>query len=205
MHNVNINHFYCFLRKEHMYQHKDHIGEFDKVMVFGAQSCSGRAMTFHVMTDYGLIRSRVPIHMLCWKEDAPQMPLDYLQLWDCFHENVSVVQYETLLDTRAKVVLKDKSEHWGEYVMTFDWYRNSYSDEPTQYKCLHMIALDNGNYTLQPNNRVFWKNMSFVTKPFPENLDFKVDDKSWRCEGKSDRWIIDGNDDNYYYDIKENK
>jgi hypothetical protein len=142
-----------------MYQHKDHIGEFDKVMVFGAQSCSGSAMTFHVMTDYGLVRSRVPIHMLCWKEDAPLMPLDHLQLWDCFHENVSIVEYDALFDTRAKVVLKDKSEHWGEYVMTFDWYRNSYSDEPSQYKCLHMIALDNGNYTLQPNNRVYWKNM----------------------------------------------
>ncbi len=188
-----------------MYQHKDHIGEFDKVMVFGAQSCSGKAMTFHVMTDYGLVRSRVPIHMLCWKEDAPLMRLDHLQLWDCFHENVSVVEYDALFDTRAKVVLKDKSEHWGEYLMTFDWYRNSYSDEPSQYKCLHMIALDNGNYTLQPNNRVYWKNMSFVTKPFPTNPDFKVDNKSWRCEGESDRWIIDGNDDSYYYDIKENK
>jgi hypothetical protein len=68
-----------------------------------------------------------------------------------------------------------------------------------------MIALDNGNYTLQPNNRVYWKNMSFVTKPFPKNPDFKVDNTSWRCEGESDRWIIDGHDDNYYYDIKENK
>ena len=44
--------------------------------------------------------------------------------------------------------------------------------------------------------------MSFVTKPFPENPDFKVDDKVFRCESASDRWLIDGDDDSYYYDLK---
>jgi len=203
MHNINIKHFYCYLRKEHLYQHKTHIGEYDKVLVFGAQSCSGKALTFHVMTDYGIVRSRVPIHMLCSKPDTKHLPLDYLQLWDCFDENVSVVEYETLFDCRAKVVLKDRTDHWVNYLMTFDWYRNSYSDEPSQYKSLHMIELDNGNFTLQPNNRIYWKNMSFVTKPFPKTPDFLVDNKEWRCEGVSDRWIIDGEDDQYYYDLKE--
>lgn len=205
MHNTNINHFYCYLRKEHMYQHKKHVGEFDKVLVFGAQSCSGKALTFHILTDYGIVRSRVPIHMLCSSPEAKPMPLDYLQLWDCFHENVSVIEYDTLHDCRAKVVLKDGTTHWGNYMMTFDWYRNGYSDEPTQYKSLHMINLDNGNYTLQPNNRIYWKNMSFVTKPFPINPDFLVDDKEWKCESASDRWIINGDDDSYYYNLKETK
>ena len=203
MHNTNIKHFYCYLRKEHMYQHKTHIGEYDKVLVFGAQSCAGKALTFHIMTDYGIVRSRVPIHMLCSKPDTKQLPLDYLQLWDCFDENVSVVEYDALFDCRAKVILKDHTEHWGNYLMTFDWYRNSYSDEPSQYKSLHMIELDNGNFTLQPNNRIYWKNMSFVTKPFPKAPDFLVDNKEWRCEGTSDRWIIDGEDDQYYYNLKE--
>jgi hypothetical protein len=45
--------------------------------------------------------------------------------------------------------------------------------------------------------------MSFVTKPFPTKPDFKVDNKIFRCEGSSDRWIIDGDDDNYYYNLKE--
>lgn len=122
------------------------------------------SMTFHVMTDYGIVRSRVPIHMFIGKQMHHRGPLDHLQLWDCFHENVTVTEYDALFDCRAKVILKDGSVHWGDYVMTFDWYRNAYSNEPTQYKCLHMIALDCGNYALQPNNRIYWKNMSFVTK-----------------------------------------
>ena len=48
--------------------------------------------------------------------------------------------------------------------------------------------------------------MSFVTKPFPNQTRFlKLMNKSFRCEATSDRWIIDGDDDHYYYDLKNNK
>jgi len=190
------------MRKEHMYQHKDHIGEFVKVSVFAAQSNPDRALLFHVLTDDGLVRSRVPIHMLCHKQTAPQIPLDYLQLWDCFSVNCTVVVYDYLKASRMQTVLKDGQKLWGDYMMSFDWYGNPYSDEPTQYKSLHLIRLDNGCYTLQPNNRIYWKHMSFVTNPFPANPDFKVDDKVFRCEAASDRWLIEGDDDSYYYNLK---
>ena len=202
--NINIPHFYAYIRKEHMYQHVNHIGEFVKVVVFAAQSNSERALLFHVLTDDGIIRSRVPVHMLCSKTDAPLLPLDYLQLWDCFSVNCTVTPFDYLKGSRAKVILKDGSSYWGNYMMTFDWYDNPFSDEPSQYKCLHMIALDNGNYTLQPNNRIFWKHMSFVTNPFPSAPDYKVDNKIFKCESISDRWIINGDDNNYYYTLEEN-
>ena len=41
--NINIPHFYCYMKKEHMYQHKAHIGEFVKVTAFAAQSNPDRA------------------------------------------------------------------------------------------------------------------------------------------------------------------
>lgn len=203
MYNLNIPHFYCLLRKEHLYQNNKHFGEYENVAVFGAQSNAGKALLFTVMLDNGTIRSRVPIHMLCHKESKANQ-LDVLQLWDCFSENVTVTTYNFLRGARAKVIFKDKTNCWGNYMMTFDWYDNPYSDEPSQYKCLHMIKLDDGNFALQPNNRIFWKEMSFTTKPFPENPDYKVDNAPFRCEDKSDRWII-SDDDNYYYDIKSTK
>lgn len=202
MYNLNIPHFYCLLRKEHLYQDKNFKGEYEKVTVFGAQSSPSRAMLFNVMLDNGTIRSRVPINKLCSKPCEIQQ-LDLLQLWDCFSIKSTVISYDYLNGARAKVIFKDKTSCWGNYMMTFDWYDNPYSDEPSQYKCLHMIELDNGNYTLQPNNRIFWKEMSFTTKPFPENPDYKVDDKIYRCEDKSDRWILSGDDDKYYYDIEK--
>jgi len=199
--NLNIPHFYCFLRKEHLYQGKKFKNEYEKVVVFGAQSNSSKALLFHVMLDNGTLRSRVPIHMLC-SNPCEEQPLDYLQLWDCFSEKCTVIQYEYLKGTRAKVIFKDNTHCWGNYLMTFDWYENSFSEEPTQYKCLHMISLDNGNYALQPNNRIFWKEMSFTTKPFPEKPDYMVDSETFRCESKSDRWILTGDDENLYYEHK---
>ncbi len=202
MYNINIPHFYCLLRKDHLYQGESHLGEYEKVTVFSAQSNSERALLFNVLLDNGTMRSRIPIHKICSKS-CEEQPLDYLQLWDCFSKNVSVIPYDYLRGARAKVIFKDKSHCWGNYMMTFDWYDNAFSDEPSQYKCLHMIELDNGNYALQPNNRIYWKHMSFTTKPFPEIPDYKVDNKTYRCEDKSDRWIISGDDDNYYYDLIE--
>ncbi len=201
--NVNIPHFYCFLRKQHLYGGLDYVGEFEKVCVFSAQSNAGKALLFNVMLDNGTLRSRVPIHMLASCDDADEIPLDFLQLWDCYSENVTVIEYEYLSEMRCKIVFKDGSEHWGSYMMTFDWYRNSFSDEPTQYKCLHMIELDNGCYTLQPNNRIFWRDMSFTTKPFPEKPDYKVDTKVYKTESVSDRWVISGEDSSYYYKIEK--
>lgn len=201
--NVNIPHFYCFLRKEHLYAGESHIGDFEKVCVFAAQSNAGRALLFHVMLDNGTIRSRVPINKLSSSEDSPEMHLDFLQLWDCYSENVCVIEYDYLSEMRCKVIMKDGSEEWGSYMMTFDWYRNPFSDEPTQYKCLHMIEMDNGCYSLQPNNRIFWRDMSFTTKPFPEKPDYKVDSQIYKCESVSDRWLISGEDTSYYYKIEK--
>jgi hypothetical protein len=199
--NVNIPHFYCLLRKEHLYGGLDHAGEFEKVCIFAAQSNSGKALLFNAMLDNGTIRSRVPVHMLCSSESSTKMPLDFLQLWDCYSENICVIEYDYLSEMRCKVVFKDGSSCWGSYVMTFDWFKNPFSDEPTQYKCLHMISLDNGCYALQPNNRIYWRDMSFTTKPFPEKPDYKVDSESFKCESVSDRWVISGDDSSYYYSI----
>jgi hypothetical protein len=174
--NITIPHFYAKMRIEHMYQHDGRQGMQD-VIIFGAQSISGKALTFHVMTEEGAVRSRVPIHMLAWKEDAPKIPLDHLQLWDCFGYEVTCTVYDYLSQSRVKVVFKDGTQEWGNYIMTFDWFDNPYSNEPTQYKAAHLIKLDNGNFALQPNNRLMWRDMSFVTKTFTEKTYWMVDDK----------------------------
>jgi hypothetical protein len=87
--NTSIPHFYAKMRIEHLYQHDGRKGMQD-VIVFGVQSVGGRALTFHIMTDEGAVRSRVPIHMLAWKDDAPKMALD-------------IYNYGTVLDMKYHV------------------------------------------------------------------------------------------------------
>ena len=202
--NISIPHFYAKMRTEHLYQHDGREGLQD-VIIFGAQSNVGQALTFHVMTDDGCVRSRVPIHMIAWKEDTPKKALDHLQLWDCFGYEVVVTRYDYLLQSRVKTMFKDKTKEWGNYLMTFDWHSNSYSEEPTQYKAAHLIKLDDGNFTLQPNNRLMWRDMSFITKAFPKKPDWKVDNKQWTCENISDKWLMNKEDEDIYYYTLDNK
>jgi hypothetical protein len=87
--------------------------------------------------------------------------------------------------------------------MTVDWYKNAYSDEPSDYKCGHILIADDGYLLCQPNNRIFWKDSNWVTKDFPfEPSTFKVDNHIESVEAQSDKWVSEDSN-NYYYDIKK--
>lgn len=176
---------------------------FDNCYAFGIQSVSGKILTFHIMTDYGMLRSRVPISELFFSETQKDIPSDFKQLWDCFSENVSIIEYHYLAEKRCKVILKDKTLVWATYLFTIDWFNNPYSDEPTDYKCGHILAADDGYLMCQPNNRIFWKDSNFITNEFPvEPKTFKVDDTLESVESVSDRWVS-SNTNSFYYDINE--
>jgi hypothetical protein len=203
--NSSIPSFKALVRKSYFTKSESDVNEFYNVYVFGLQSCSGLILTFHVMTDSGMLRSRVPLSEIYFKEPVDDLQDNYKQLWDCFSENVSVVEYDFLAYHKAQIVLRDGSKVWGTYMFTVDWYNNPYSDEPSDYKCGHVFEADNGYMLCQPNNRIFWRDSNWVTKPLPDNLkQFKVDTELVSVENKSNRWVTEDSN-SFYYDTKENK
>lgn len=201
--NANIPSFKALVRKSYFTKQDQDREEFYNVYVFGLQSCAGTILTFHVMTDSGMVRSRVPISEIYTKPPETDIPFNFKQLWDCFSENVSVVEYNFLAFHRAQVVLRDGSKVWGTYMFTVDWFDNPYSDEPSDYKCGHIFESDEGYLMCMPNNRIFWKDSNWVTKSLPENLkQYKVDTELPSVENQSDRWITEDGD-SYYYDMTE--
>lgn len=199
--NSNIPHQKLKVRRSWMTKRDD--AEFDTCCAFAIQSVAGKILTFHIMTDYGMMRSRVPISELFFKEPTNDIPADFKQLWDCFGENVSVIEYSYLSEKRCKVILKDKTVVWATYLFTVDWFNNSYSDEPTDYKCGHVLVADDGYLLCQPNNRIYWKDSNFITKEFPISpKEFKVDSVLQCVETESDRWVSEDSD-SYYYDINK--
>jgi hypothetical protein len=87
--------------------------------------------------------------------------------------------------------------------MTIDWYSNPYSDEPSDYKCGHLLVADEGYLLCQPNNRIYWKDSNWVTKDFPIPVkDIKVDQELISVENVSNKWITEDSDC-FYYDIKK--
>lgn len=203
--NTNIPSFKAFVRKSYFTKNEVDANEFYNVYVFALQSCAGKIVTFHVLTDSGMLRSRVPLSEIYTKIPTNDIPYNYKQLWDCFSENVSVIEYDFLAFHRAEVVLRDGSKVWATYILTIDWYDNPYSDEPSDYKCGHILESDDGYLLCMPNNRIFWKDSNFVTKSLPEDLkQFKVDTELHSVENQSDRWVAEDSN-SFYYDIIKNK
>jgi hypothetical protein len=201
--NSSIPSFKALVRKSYFTKNNKDFNEFYDVYVFGIQSVAGVILTFHVMTDSGMVRSRVPISEIYLTEPKNDIPFNYKQLWDCFSENVAVVDYDFLAYHRAEILLRDGTKVWGTYMFTVDWFNNPYSDEPSDYKCGHIFSADDGYLLCQPNNRIFWKDSNWVTKKLPENLkQFKVDTELPSVENQSDKWITeDGN--SFYYDMNK--
>ena len=201
--NLNIPSFKGLVRKSHLTKNNEDHDTFLNVYCFGIQSVAGVILTFHIMTDDGMVRSRVPISEIYVKEPTNDIPFNYKQLWDCFSENVTVIEYDFLAYHRAEIVLRDGTKVWATYMFTIDWFNNPYSDEPSDYKCGHIFQADDGYLLCQPNNRIFWKDSNFVTKKLPENLkQFKVDTELPSVENQSDRWVSEDTD-SFYYDIKK--
>jgi hypothetical protein len=202
--NSSIPNFKAFVKKSFFTKDDNDSNEYYNVYVFGIQSFAGKILTFHVITDSGMLRSRVPISEIYTKVPTNDIPFYYKQLWDCFSENVAVVEYEFLAFHKAQVVLRNGSKVWATYILTIDWYNNPYSKEPSDYKCGHLLESDDGYLLCMPNNRIFWKDSNFVTKPLPDDLkQFKVDTELPSVENQSDRWVAEDTN-SFYYDIIEN-
>jgi hypothetical protein len=201
--NSNIPSFKALVRKSHFTKNNEDSNIFLNVYCFGLQSISGVILTFHVITDDGMLRSRVPLSEIFIKEPTNDIPFNHKQLWDCFSENVSVIEFEFLKHHKAQIVLRDGTKVWGTYMFTVDWFDNPYSDEPSDYKCGHVFKGDDGYLLCQPNNRIYWKDSNWVTKKLPENLkQFKVDTELLSVENVSDRWVSEDTD-SYYYEMKD--
>ena len=195
--NANIPRFYCYLRKEFLHNGQAHVGEFVKVCVFGVSSIQGRAIGFHALTEDGATFWRLPIHALCQRTDAPAMPLELLQIWDCMSYEVSAIVFERLFEARVRARLPDANWHPGGYMFTLDWHGNEDAQDAGDggHKCAHIIALDNGNYAALPNNCIQWYDPCFVT-PFKDKPDYRTNTRIWKVEREG------VTSDDYFYDFK---
>jgi hypothetical protein len=201
--NHNIPNIKCLVRLSYFTKREEDSDQYSNAYLFGIQSVAGKILTFHVMTDYGMLRSRVPISEIFLKPCTQDIPFYFKQLWDCFSENVSVVLFDYLSDKRCQAVLRDGTKVWATYLFTVDWYNNAYSDEPSDYKCGHVLVADEGYLLCMPNNRIYWKDSNWITGEFPVNpKEIKVDHVLPSVETVSDKWVSE-NTDCFYYQINK--
>lgn len=167
--------FKCNLRKEFLYNCEEHHGEYIECTVFGVASIKGWGFGFHVLLPNGAVFWRLPIHALSHGKDPDPITIFDAQYWDCFNYNISVHRFDFLRDMDVLVYMKSKRPIEGEYMFTIDWCDSDQNQLPThaeipdEHKCAHIIQLEDGNFCAYPNNRIQWREASFVTEPFDKD------------------------------------
>ena len=209
--NANIPVQYSQIKREYLYDLKKHHGEVEDCIIFGITSMGGRAILWHALMENGAIFYRLPITAFIQRgyepESVPSKRLDELELWNSFSYYPTVTSWSILSAASGKYIGKDKKWHHGHYLFTIDWahpetniLNTEHSEIPQEHKCAHILALQNGNYAAQPNNRIIWHVNSYTTdNDWP---DYSVQNTYWDCEGSD--WITEDSD-KMFYDIEEKK
>lgn len=207
--NASIPPIYCQIRREYLYDLKLNKGETEDCVVFGLTSIPGRAVLFHTLLTNGAIFWRLPISAFIQRKfecsGVPNQNLVDLELWNSFSYYPSVNTFDFLIGQKCKYLGVDKKFYAGEYLFTIDWAHpepnildTEHSEIPQEHKCGHVLALDNGNYAIQPNNRILWNVPSFTTAThWP---DYKVQSSYWNVENKD---FISEDNDNMFYEINK--
>ncbi len=208
---ANLPPIQCYVRKEFLYNFEKGQGEYEPCYWISVKSIKGKALYFEsLLTNYGAVYDKLPLSAYVWKTEVDVktlLPLDYIEIWDAFSYNITVLEKSTLSGLHCKVYMKDKKFYDGNYMFTIDSCHSepnelnvSLSQTPNEHKSFNIIKLENGQFAAQPNNRVLFYDQSLtpkgITKP-----DFKVSSKEFFCED-SKKWSA-GNSDDFFYEIEE--
>jgi len=197
-----------YVKKEYLYDLEKGHGELTPGIWISVKSIQGKALYFEtLLTDYGALYDKLPISAFVWKigPSDDHLPLDILQLWDCFDYDITVIKKPLL--SRCEFFGKDRRMHAGEYCFTIDnchtdssTLDTNFSEHDPEHKSFNIIKLDNGQFAAQPNNRVIWRDQSLVPEE-TQRPDFKVCTQNYTVE-TTPKWSV-GHSEEWQYQTKE--
>jgi hypothetical protein len=197
----------CFVRREFLYNFEKGHGELEPAIWVSIKAIRGQVFRIEsLLPNYGALYDKLPLHAYVWKQDAGNLPIDTLQLWDCMSYHFTVVEKIGLRNLGVKFLGKDKQWHFGKYMFTVDFCAEEMSLDTTfvetaeEHKSFNFIMLDNGQFATQPNNRCLWYDQSLVPAEvkFP---DFQAAKNIWTVDG-SRKWATSGD---WFYNVEEKK
>ena len=196
------------VRKEYLYDLEKGHGEYTPGVWISVKSVQYKALYFEtLLTEYGALYDKLPLSAFVWKTPHGNLPLDTIQLWDCFDYHLTVIEKPIL--ARCEFFGKDKKMHGGEYMFTIDNAHPdasvldiNYSEHDPEHKSFNIIKLDNGQFAAQPNNRVIFRDSSLTPSKLLQP-DFKVCTQNYAVEVEP-KWSV-GHTDEWQYKTEEEK
>ena len=148
---------------------------------FGLVSVPGRMWGLNVMLECGAVYRNVPPHAIAF-EIQPEMECwenDDAQRWDCYGHTFSTLEY-TYLRGLSGGCRCDDVIHVGDYLFTAVPIDDGFSRHPGQSKEFMFMRLDNGRLTIQPTDKVVFRDASFTKTAWPTHL--KRNETVYSCE-----------------------
>lgn len=206
--NANIPPIECYVRGNYLRNQKDSHDKYFSALIFGVTSLPSQVPLFNFIMEDGGIWWHAPISAFCIKEGIPEQDLHELELWDSFSYHIAVTKFSILQNKKLKFLSRNGKEYFGTYLFTLDWAHSDYnelnfgfSESPGQHKCGHVLQLDNGNFAIQPNNRLRVYDPNFVTKQGQSLIERKVNSHIYSVEN-CPKWVTEDSD-NYEYGVNE--
>ena len=196
----NLPPVHCWVRREYLYNFERGHGEYEPCIWVTAKSLRGQALRIEsYLPEYGALYDKLPISAYVSRTDNLDtknfLPLDYLQIWDCFSHNMAVVQKAFLSNLSCRFYAKDRKFYPGEYLFTIDnacpdsnILDTTYIEWPEDHKSFNIIQMANGQYAAQPNNRCIFLDAASNPRElkFP---DFQVCQVKYRVE-TDPKWAL---------------
>ena len=146
-----------YVKKEYLYDLQKGHGELTPGVWISIRSIMGKALYIEtLLTEYGALYDKLPISAFVWKIDYDkdnQLPLDTLQIWDCFDYDITLIKKPMLSD--CEFFGKDRKMHKGEYMFTLDTCHAqhstldiNFSEHDPEHKTFNVIKLENGQLSL---------------------------------------------------------
>lgn len=146
---------------------------------FGLHSHPGRAWGCTVLLECGAVYRDLPPHALAFCTDPDPWTIKDAQEWDCYGSQFSLHTYD-YLDGLTAIVRAADAELGAEYLFTAIPIGDAYTHAPGQAKEFMFLRTDGGRMTIQPTNRVLFRDKSFTT--VPRWLPLRRSESVYSCE-----------------------
>jgi len=187
-------HIYGYVQTD-ILQGLDDSRGFDPCVIIGVTSIPSRCLHFSILCESGAQWARIPIHKLRWEKPKVfkehfgstfiNHPISDLQCWDSHGWDFSTVQYEYLREMGCEYRTPDGRMIPASYWFTLDHTDNGFSQYPPEHKCYNLLLLEDGSGQIaaMPNNRILWKDDSFVKRDLRRLKEYRVmSPQTWHAE-----------------------
>lgn len=196
-------HIYGFVQTD-ILQGLNGSDELEPCVIIGVTSIPSRCLHFTILCETGAQWARIPLHKLRWEKPEQRRketqgsdgltygqmaqtyhPLPDLQCWDAHGWDFSTVQYEYLREMGCEYRTPDGRMIPASYWFTLDHTDNGFSQYPPEHKCYHLLLLEDGSGQIaaMPNNRILWKDDSFVRRDLEKMKKYRVmPPQTWHSE-----------------------